>query len=173
MAGWQTLKLFQQNTGKTLHQNSFPYLLHPGPPQIWTQIIKRSLAIMHFKIKEKKRKSYYNLANPLRARATSLSECWAGTLHLAHGKYALALFTPHAFPLSGLHHICGFPFNSVPFYLLLLPPLAPIFSEKPSRVMFFSVFDHWVVFQCVDYKASHLPSGCCKREGTLIWLLWC
>lgn len=42
--------------------------------------------------------------------------------------------------------------------------LSAIFSEKPSWVMFFWVFDHWEVFQHVDYKASHLPDGCCEKK---------
>ena len=70
---------------------------------------------------------------------------------------------------NSLFYVC---LNYFSFYLLLLP-LSAIFLERPSWVMFFWVFDHWVVFQHVDYKASHLPGGCCKKEGTLICLLWC
>lgn len=83
----------------------------------------------------------------------------------------LCLHPPTLFPhlWSSLLHVC---LNSVSFYLLSLL-LSAILSEKPSRVMLFWVFDHWVVFQHVDYKASHLPSGCCRKGATLICLLWC
>lgn len=45
--------------------------------------------------------------------------------------------------------------------ILLLLPLSLLYALREAIIgHLFWVFDHWV-FQCVEYKATHLPGGSC------------